>query len=175
MRDYSKFFTPKNVADKLVELSFTGFECWSFPPDNLIVLEPSAGNGRIVKAIKRLHYDIKVAAIEVNTKHYGSLIKDADYVFIGDFLQASLLVPIYDCVIANPPFGNGIDLGAHLLKMVQLTKEGGRVVSIVPLDYDCGFLLNYSDVKRISKYDLDNWAKNSDGSKTEIKIQVIYK
>lgn len=64
--------------------------------------------------------------------------------------------------IANPPFGNGIDLNAHFNHICSHVKEGGKIVMIVPE--------NFNPPVDYKTYSAKNWAVNSDGSTTPIKI-----
>lgn len=156
-RDYSKFFTPDHVADFMVKLLN--------PQAGDLILEPSAGNGSIVRAIKRNCKGCNVFAIEINRDYTEVLGEVADIIAIVDFLNVENTYMCSACV-ANPPFGNGIDLGAHFSQICKFVEKGGKVVMIVPADFDpqCEH----------KTYKLDNWSKNSDGTTTEIKIISFY-
>lgn len=162
MRDYTKFFTPDEVADLLVSLA--GIE------EHHTVLEPSAGNGYILKSMVRCHRKIameaSIHAVEINSEHYSELNDScANIVITGDFLQVPLREKTYDRIIANPPFGNETVVNDHIEKMISLLKPGGKLVAIVPEDYiPKGFYV---------PLELENWATNKDGSKTTIKIIII--
>lgn len=153
-RDYSKFFTLPETAKLMAQLLRPN------PRDR--VLEPSAGDGALVKAIKDFCYKTHVFAVEINPKYKKVLMDIADDVIIRDFIQCRFADSCFDSCIANPPFGNGIDLQAHFDKMRQAVKPGGRILCIVPEDFD-------PQVKGVS-YKLNNWGTNKDGSVTPIKI-----
>lgn len=153
-RNYEKFFTPEDVAWYLVE--------HLDPRPGQAVLEPSAGNGSLVRAVIKKCSDAIVFAFEVNRK-YEQDLRDAGakIVVIKDFLEAPELAKWTSCV-ANPPFGNGIDLQAHFDKICRVVKTGGKIIMIVPADFD---------PKRDHKmHYLNNWSSNSDGTTTQIKI-----
>lgn len=152
-RNYEKFFTPPEVADFMVGLLN--------PKAGELVLEPSAGRGSIVKAIKRNAPGCSVFAIEINNDYNSELSEVADVIAITDFLE---LEDMYQCdgCIANPPFGNGIDLRAHVEQIRKFVVPDGKIVMIVPKDFDLGV--------QFKSYPLENWSKNSDGTTTEIKI-----
>lgn len=161
-RDYSKFYTPANIASEMVFISrpIRSTQLW---------LEPSAGNGRLIRAIKEVNDRIKVHAVEINESCKSSLLGiGANAVFIGDFLEYNPDF-LYDRILANPPFGNGINLEAHFLKMYNLCKIGGYIVCILPVDFirpmEIIHFVKLVDIKLIQ-----NWSKNKDGSTTEISI-----
>lgn len=149
-RDYQRFFTPDHIATRLVELASI--------QKHERVLEPSAGNGAIVRAIDG---DVKVTAIEKDPQWHGVLTQCAEEVVIQDFLEYGD-PRRFDVCVANPPFGNGTNIKAHLRKMWDLIADGGRLVTILPADCDVPFLHE--------TFKIENWATNSDGSTTAIKI-----
>lgn len=153
MRDYSKFFTPDEHADFMVD--------WLNLKVGDAGFDPSAGNGQLVRAVRRKHGDtVIINAIELN-KEYEDDLQCADNLWLQDFLDHRDSGE-YDFCIANPPFGNGIDLLAHVEHMREMTKLGGKIVMIVPADFNpkCSF-----SFKKI-----DNYSSNSDGTTTPIKM-----
>lgn len=172
VRDYTRFYTPDEIADYMVY--------WAAPNRRYMsYLEPHAGGGSIIRAIRRIYdthprsviWAVELESIDSNFLEYQFIIdplfeSGADMVIRGDFLTAQL-VPRFDRIIANPPFGNSIDLQAHFDKMLSLLLPGGKLVTILPKDF----------VIEIPHYmePLENWATNKDGSKTEIKLVVIDK
>jgi hypothetical protein len=162
MRDYSKFYTPTNIANQMIFLArpIRSDQYW---------LEPSAGDGRLIKALRTFDDRIQVHAIEINPSCKEELLNSgARAVFIGDFLQYQPDF-LYDRIIANPPFGNGIDLGAHFLKMYNLCKIDGYIVVILPSDFIRPMEIIHS-VKLVDMAIIDNWSANKDGSVTPITI-----
>lgn len=156
-RDYSKFFTRLETAKFMVSLLQPIKAGYRY-------LEPSAGDGVLVKEL--MSYGVFVTAIELNPHHKEELSDCASFVYIGDFLTIRLN-PVYNGVIANPPFGNGVDLQAHFDKMLRVILPGGRLVCLVPADFS-------PDIEYHS-YPLENWGTNKDGTVTRIKIIVIDK
>lgn len=118
---YDLFETPAAVAAKMVNVAllFKGAE----------VLEPSAGNGRLIEAIgntrvplKRLDFceiQPKCALKVAEQFPKSSFVRD-------DFMDLSCDVK-YDRIIANPPFSRSQDV-VHALKMWDHLKSGGRLV-----------------------------------------------
>lgn len=132
--DYRKAFgffeTPPDLARRLVELS-------KIEP-GMSVLEPSAGTGRLVHAIRAAQSDVTIEAVEIQPKqlaHLRALAFPGIHVFEADFLtwataRVSLSRGIFDRVVMNPPFARQADLD-HVLAAWHLLKPGGRLVAIM--------------------------------------------
>lgn len=153
-RNYEKFFTPEDVAWFMAE--------HLDPKPGDVILEPSAGNGSLVRAVYEKCPGAHVFAFEINGK-YEPEIRNAGskVVVIKDFLTVPCYAKFTGC-IANPPFGNGIDLRAHFDHIRLHVRKGGKIVMIVPADFDpqCEHKVSH----------LNNWSSNSDGTTTPIKI-----
>lgn len=154
MRDYSKFYTPPQVAKHMAELLN--------PQEGDVILEPSAGDGALVKAVLSIQPKARVFAFEINEAHRQHLKQaGALVVVIKDFLEIPVVAKCSSC-IANPPFGNDTNL-VHHFEMIRLhVKEGGKIVMIVPKEFD--------PYTKHETHAIENWSKNSDGSTTPIKI-----
>lgn len=156
MRNYEKFFTPKEVCHRLCAIADIKHGDW--------ILEPSAGCGNIVELIRRDWPKAHVFAVEQNPAYELPLRSVTDHVFIGDFFDYSKYSnKHFDICIANPPFGNETNLEYHIGRMQYHVRKGGKIVSIVPYDF-------IPDVPSFTTWKLDNWATNSDGTVTPIKI-----
>lgn len=100
------------------------------------VLEPSAGKGDIIDAIKEKYknsyyiYGNKepdIDAIEIDD-NLRLLLKGKEYrVVHNDFLKFNTYKK-YDLIIMNPPFSCG---DRHLLKAIEMQKEGGNIICIL--------------------------------------------
>lgn len=153
-RNYEKFFTPEDVAWFMVE--------HLDPKEGDAILEPSAGNGSLVRAVIEKAPGAIVFAFEVNEKYRKDLKEaGAKIVVIKDFLEAPEFSKWTSC-IANPPFGNETNLQDHFDKIRRVVKKGGKIVMIVPYDFDPKVQHHVSH--------LNNWSSNSDGTTTPIKI-----
>lgn len=156
-RDYSRFFTPPDVAQAMATLLQ--------PTPGMNILEPSAGKGALVKAVKHLQPHCTITAIEHNPNHFQDLKSaGADLIICTDFLSFPCGFRFQAC-IANPPFGHDIDLSAHIHKMLSLLASKSRLVAIVPK--------SFSPPTPHDVHPLKNWATNRDGTTTEIKIVVL--
>lgn len=93
--------------------------------DGLRVLEPSAGKGAIAQKIHEL-WDCQIDCIEMNLD-FREILQLRGFQVIGrNFLQTPPQ-PLYDRVIANPPFDRQM---THIPRMYQWLRSGGRMVTV---------------------------------------------
>ena len=120
-KEFQFFATPDELADRLV-----GF---ANPKIDDIILEPSAGQGAIIKAIHRfLGIDVPVYAFELMPLNQSFLEKIVGVRLLGsDFLRECDTQ--FNIIIANPPFAKNQDI-EHIQKMYDQLSFGGRLVSI---------------------------------------------
>lgn len=82
-------------------------EALAFPPARLY-LEPCAGDGALVRALKAYDPTCGVVACELRPAEHPSLVRSgADVVFIGDALSGKL--PVVDVAFMNPPFSLAVE------------------------------------------------------------------
>lgn len=96
------------------------------------VLEPSAGTGSILRAIREATAGGAIqTAIEINGRLCDRLriVEAGAMVHQRDFLQCNGDLGRFDRVLMNPPFANGQDI-AHIQHALQMLKPGGRLVAI---------------------------------------------
>lgn len=116
---YQFFETPQAIADRIAVQAEIRNEH--------SVLEPSAGRGRIVDAIRR-QASARVTAVELDPKHCDFLReRKTCSVHECDFL--SFDEHTFDRIVANPPFSGQQDV-KHILHMYDLLNAGGILVSI---------------------------------------------
>jgi protein-L-isoaspartate O-methyltransferase len=119
------FATPPEIAARMVELAEidTGDR----------VLEPSAGTGRLIEAIRTAAPAAQIVPVEINrTLVDGLARKFSDqpvYTCCGDFLEYNGELGTFDRVVMNPPFANGVDI-KHIEKALDMLKPGGRLVAL---------------------------------------------
>lgn len=103
------------------------------------VLEPSAGLGDIVDAIKATGFAGFLDAIEINSQLCGILGAKGHHHQQYDFLEWKGTK--YDRIIMNPPFERKQGI-SHIQHAYSLLRPGGRIVAILPpnhaaeLDYE---------------------------------------
>lgn len=124
------FETPVVVAQQLVRAA----DVRAFHS----VLEPSAGRGRIVDALIDVRASTGggiVTACEIQERFHGDLIAlgrkgvEVSILHPFDFLKVPPL-PVFDRIVANPPFARGQDMD-HVRHMGSLLKVAGRLVSVM--------------------------------------------
>lgn len=126
-KDFQYFPTPEPIADWLVELADIREED--------TVLEPSAGQGAIVKAINSVYPEKQVHCYELMPTNQEILREIPTVQFIGeDFLnckrEGNLGIKfLYDRIVANPPFSKNQDID-HVRNMYDSLKYQGKMVSI---------------------------------------------
>jgi len=128
-KEFQFFPTPDAIADWLVSMAA--------PKKGELILEPSAGQGAIIKAIFRCCPAIKkVDCCELMPINQTFLAKIKGANPIGDdFLTLEHYHEnVYDCIIANPPFSNNQDID-HIRQMFRFLKPGGRLVSIASVHW----------------------------------------
>lgn len=124
-KEFDFFQTPENIAGEMVRLA-------DIQMDD-IVLEPSAGGGRIVRAILKTGIDpAQVVAVEIQDDLRLALVPHCTVIHaVKDFLEYELMPESngFDKIIANPPFSCAQDV-LHCRHMYDLLKSGGRMVCI---------------------------------------------
>lgn len=126
LREYKKkynfFETPEKIADAMATwLDDLG--------RNAIVLEPSAGRGALVNAVRKvLRFDTqKIFFCELQCE-LAEGVEGAERVG-EDFLEYTP-GEIYDGIILNPPFTKGADI-KHVEHAFECLKPGGKMVALV--------------------------------------------
>lgn len=143
-KEFQFFATPSKVADQLVSHAQIS--------EGHSVLEPSAGQGAIIEAVFRAFprdmknqddtpsvtidfYELMPLNVEIlgkKCKEWENRISNMGL----DFLEANNRF-LYDRVVANPPFTKNQDID-HVMKMYDLTRPGGRIVSIMSTSWQNG-------------------------------------
>lgn len=117
------FYTPDWLADELVQFAGVRFG------DR--VLEPSAGEGAIAKALANV--GAKVTCVE-SDNNSCEVLRFAGFVTLGaDFLKCSIGKDFdgkFDAVVMNPPFTKNQDI-EHVRHAAMMVKSGGVVASIM--------------------------------------------
>ena len=121
--------TPQNLIDKMLDRLD-----WKMIHT---VLEPSAGKGNIVEALKkkesfnnRWYTTIKlnIDCIE-NDVNLRAVLKEKDFRVVHDDFLTYDTMKEYDLIIMNPPFSNGCK---HLLKALEMQqRNGGAIICLL--------------------------------------------
>lgn len=127
---YQFFSTPPEIVNRMMLLADVG-------PSHR-VLEPSAGDGSILKEIVQcIPGDLngspaKVVACEIEDSRHKLLCKrfPTVKVYLDDFLKLEVrFVGQFDRILMNPPFTRGQDM-KHIQHARQFLRPGGRLVAI---------------------------------------------
>lgn len=122
-KDFQFFATPDNIADLLI-----GY----IEPinDHDRILEPSAGQGALIKAIHRVNPNTTVDCFELMDANRIFLQQLPNINIVGDdFLQATPS-HLYDKIIMNPPFSKNQDI-THVQHAYSFLKPNGTLVAIM--------------------------------------------
>jgi len=119
-KEFQFFATPENLADELVYLADL--------KQHDTILEPSAGQGAIIKAINKV-CDVVPDCFELMDVNTIILNKSGlRFNLLGeDFFKHN--GKTYSKIIANPPFTKNQDID-HLKEMFEVLGRGGRLVCI---------------------------------------------
>jgi hypothetical protein len=110
------------------------------------VLEPSAGTGVFVKAMRELNLDVTIVAVEPNPDRAGR-IPDGPRIFVESVELETFAATypgvrsfreLFDSIVMNPPFavpGNPTLWVDHVELAYGLLKPGGRLTAIVPAGF----------------------------------------
>ncbi len=120
-KEFQFFGTPSKLADLLVSYADIN--------NSHKILEPSAGQGAIVKSIHKVCPTVPVDYCEIMGINQTFLDKISNVNMVGSDFLCTNLNGYYDRVIANPPFSKNQDI-EHIYKMYDCLKLGGRLVSI---------------------------------------------
>lgn len=99
------------------------------------VLEPSAGDGALVRAARERWPDARITAVELDPLNVAMLANTGAAIIDDDFLAVSFGGLRFDVVVMNPPFVVGDDKVAwetHLRRAVELLAPGGALACVAP-------------------------------------------
>lgn len=128
-KEFQYFPTPDEEADRLVMLAA--------PLPGESILEPSAGQGAIVRAVHRWfskHFpnepQPEVSCFEAMPLNKEVLLQTVDNIIFegADFLECDTRHK-WNVIIANPPFTKNQDID-HIRKMYEHLAPGGRLVTL---------------------------------------------
>jgi protein-L-isoaspartate O-methyltransferase len=112
------FPTPVSIARRMAELAEIG--------PGVLVLEPSAGSGRLADAARERGGAVE--CIEINHTLVELLRAKGHATTQQDFLQ-TLTFEVYGACVMNPPFEDGLD-ALHVRHAFEKLKPGGVLVAI---------------------------------------------
>lgn len=124
-KEFQFYATPPELANYLVSIAIAN----GLNRDSS-VLEPSAGQGAIIKAIQervkttsRIYY---CELMDINRSVLHQIYNT--FLLCDNFMDIPAATP-FDVIIANPPFNKNQDID-HIRKMYEVCKPGGVIVTI---------------------------------------------
>ena len=170
-KEFQFFATPEKLADELVYLADL--------KQHDTILEPSAGQGAIVKAINKV-CDVVPDCFELMDVNTLILKKSGlSFNLIGeDFLKNE--GKTYSKIIANPPFTKNQDID-HLKAMYNCLSRGGKLVCITSESWVNGSqkkqveFKNWLDEIEAEVIDIEKGAFKESGTAVGGKIVIINK
>jgi predicted RNA methylase len=115
------FPTPPELATYIVDKALIQ------PTD--LVLEPSAGDGAIIKSVHKQYPTMTVYAYEIQPELQVILKGIPTVKLLGDDFLKAEPCETFDKIVMNPPFAKNQDI-AHIQHAFKFLKQGGRLVSI---------------------------------------------
>jgi hypothetical protein len=101
-------------------------------PDSCDVLEPSAGSGAILDALRN-HWGTGGAKLRLTAYERHSTLRQIlaakGYELAGSDFMAAPAAPQFDRIIMNPPFSGGADI-KHIRHAAAMLRPGGLLVAI---------------------------------------------
>lgn len=151
-KEFQFFATPEKLADKLVEIAEL--------EQHDTILEPSAGQGAIIKAINKV-CDCVPDCFELMDLNIAILNKSGlRFNLLGeDFFKNN--GKTYSKIVANPPFTKNQDID-HLKEMFEVLGRGGRLVCITSKSW-----CNGSQKKQVA---FREWLNEIDAEVIDIEI-----
>lgn len=118
-KHFQAFYTPPAIIDWMIQLAEI--------EDHHDVLEPSCGDGRIVRAVKAICPSACITAVELDP---SKTVAEADLMVHADFMDLTMVdLGCFRTILMNPPFTLGQDI-AHILHARHFLRPGGRLVGI---------------------------------------------
>jgi predicted RNA methylase len=167
---FNLFQTPEVIADRMVSL----LGCLT----DKRVLEPSAGLGRLYRAV-RYRFECEIVLVENAPQCAAELFRETAgdahcRLLQQDFLScnATSFNEMFDAVLMNPPFKQGSDV-KHILHALKFLKPGGLLVSLC-----------YAGVKQRSAFEgrsdvhweiLPAGSFRSEGTRADVAIITVTK
>ena len=172
-KEFQFFATPDELADLMVELA-------GIKRDHFI-LEPSAGQGSIIKAIQRFIPELNVDYCELMDVNRTFLSKIPNTTFLqDDFLTLTGKENYYDLIVANPPFSKNQDID-HIRKMYECLNEGGRIVTVASTHWQFSNnkketeFRNWLDELKVAIYEIPKGTFKESGTMVSSVLIVIDK
>jgi hypothetical protein len=174
--------TPDDLAEELTTYPYSDL---ARMPKGSRVLEPSAGDGRIVRAILDANDEVSVVAVEPNTERAALIGEHGDRLtVVGSTFEAYAAGAaaggeLFDAVVMNPPFavpGRPKLWIDHVMLAWNLLEPGGRLVAVVPSGFADNGSRQVTDLRALVK-EFGGWNRLPQGTflpDTAVRVCVIW-
>lgn len=123
-----QFFTPDELARKLYQQHIAPNLVIT---DRTRVLEPSAGNGALLRVLRQYVPADNMWAVEIDPSQTKTPVFEGVATFHEDFLQVAPSPDgMADLIFMNPPFTNNQDID-HVLHAFRFLKPGGQLYALM--------------------------------------------
>lgn len=130
-QEFDFFETPQVIIDAMI-VAAEYPEPIDDPKLRMKTLEPSAGTGRIAKAVRGAGSEVWCYEMQADKARFCSqnVLYPQGPCVVADFMNVvPAKEPVFDRVIMNPPFSKRQDV-KHILHAWKFLKSGGRLVAI---------------------------------------------
>lgn len=118
------YATPRNAINSLLEK-------YHIAEPQEKILEPSAGNGIIIEALRDFGYTNDIYAIEIRGEERETLLRHTKHVSIQNYLDVDTKQK-FNVIIGNPPFSLAQEF---IDKSLELLSPGGRLIFLLRTNF----------------------------------------
>jgi protein-L-isoaspartate O-methyltransferase len=118
---FGAFFTPPELAAEMVDMAEI--------ESGMRILEPSAGNAYNVEPLKVVTLDT-IDVCEINPQFAQRLAQMLRVQLVAEDFLGYQPGPVYERIVANPPFNDGLDI-VHVNHMLDCLRPGGVLVTVM--------------------------------------------
>lgn len=164
------FPTPRVIIDQMIDHA-------DMPEGVFQMLEPEAGSGAIVDAVREVCPDAEIRLYERHNSLREILKLKGWHPDGADFME-SVAEPIFDRILMNPPFENGQDID-HVRHAFNHLRGGGKLVAIMSpgpffrSDRKAREFREWFEERGGEKYDLPAGAFKESGTGTATVLVVM--
>jgi hypothetical protein len=163
-QDWHFFPTPDDVIDQMCNITIPSPDCR--------ILEPSAGQGDIIKYVNdfiKYQNPFDWTVIEPHPLNREKL-KSIGYPPDHDFFETYQCTEPFDLIYANPPFKH---IHSHIEKMFSCLDKYGVITAIVPSSFKSQYKKEWNDKYFFQFFPLNKGSFKSSGTMVETEIVKI--
>jgi len=140
-KKFQLFETPTEIVEKLID-SLCGIDSTD------IVLEPSAGTGRIADAIaKRLNHSSQIHCCEIQDE-LSEQLEQKGYTLVKTDFLTYFPEPKYGIILMNPPFADGQDVDHVMHAYNNCLGRGGQLAAIMSPSFQFNSKKKFSQFRK---------------------------